>query len=65
MTESKTTLFCDRCKCEVSRFETIFTVNYPIRDILGDIVYGRNVKYELCRRCSSELEQFLAKSVEK
>lgn len=26
MTENKTTKFCDRCKCEVFRFETIFTL---------------------------------------
>lgn len=64
MTETKTTQFCDRCKCSVSRFETAFTVHYPIRDMLGDIVYGRDVKYELCRKCTSKLEQFLAKDTE-
>lgn len=59
MTETKTTMVCDRCKKTVDRFETAFTVHFPIRDALGDIVYGRDAKYELCRDCTSELEQFL------
>lgn len=52
-------LKCDRCKKEVEHFEISFNVNFPVKDMLGDIAARKSMNIDLCDKCADKLKKFL------